>query len=148
MLRRLQGRKLVAVRMVRRKPGRPDRTVYSLTAAGRRAFEAWFAEPPAPSRPRNELLLRIFLGRHAPPETLVRDVQAYRAGVVATLAQLREVRTATEREMPSSPDLAYWALALDFGVRVFEALEKWSGLAETRLKELRPRAPSRSSKGA
>jgi PadR family transcriptional regulator, regulatory protein AphA len=137
MLRRLNGRKLVAVRPGRRQPGRPDRRVYSLTASGRRALEAWFTHPPGPSRPRNELLLRIFLGRFAPPATLLRDVQTYRAGVLATLRQLRGIRAAVRGDAAPSPDLVYWALALDFGVRVFQALDDWSGLAERRLKELR-----------
>jgi DNA-binding PadR family transcriptional regulator len=135
MLRRLRQMKLIAVRKVPRKSGRPDRTVHSLTAAGRRALEAWFAEPPAPSRPRNELLLRIFLGRYAPPGTLLRDVRAYRAGVTATLRRLREIRAAIERESPPAPDLDYWDLSLEFGIRVFEALSKWSAIAEARLKE-------------
>jgi hypothetical protein len=37
-------------------------------------------------RPRYEVLLRLFLGRHAKPEQLIRDVRAQREGFARTVA--------------------------------------------------------------
>lgn len=134
MLRRLRTKRLVSSRTERSTAGRPARRVYEITERGRAALEAWFVEPPPPVRPRNELLLRIFLGRHAPPETLARDISAYREQVDATLERLREVR----REVAASPDAGedalYWELALDYGIEVFTSLAKWSARAERRLR--------------
>jgi PadR family transcriptional regulator, regulatory protein AphA len=132
MLRRLHERDLVA-KEVERQEGRPDRNVYYITRDGRQALEDWFAEPPAPLRPRNELLLRIFLGRHASPEHLIRDVRAFRDGVEAGLSRLRAVRERIEAEAASHPDRIYWDLVLDYGLTAFEGLAEWGRAAEARL---------------
>jgi PadR family transcriptional regulator, regulatory protein AphA len=135
MLRRLHDRDLV-VKEVERQEGRPDRNVYHITEGGRRALEGWFAEPPAPVRPRNELLLRIFLGRHARPEHLIRDVRAFREGVEESQSRLRAVRDRIEAEAGSHPDRIYWDLVLDYGLTAFEALNEWSRKTEDRLRTL------------
>lgn len=135
MLRRLHERGLVA-KTLERQDGRPDRKVYSLTDEGREALEAWFAEPPPPQRPRNELLLRIFLGRHAPAEHLLRDVRNYRAGVARTLAELRAVETRVDREADTHPDRIYWKLTVRYGLKAFEALAEWGEEAEAALSEV------------
>lgn len=140
MLRRLQSRRLVAVRKVASAAGRPSRNVYSVTESGRRALEAWFTEPPASSRPRNELLLRVFLGRHAPPHVLLRDVAAYRRQIADTLVQLRSTEAAVDAERPRSSDALYWKLVIDFGIRLFETLDAWSAGAEATLSAVKPPA--------
>jgi DNA-binding PadR family transcriptional regulator len=134
-LRRMHAAKLVGVRTGRATGGRPARKVYTITASGRRALEGWFLAPPTFPRPRNELLLRIFLGRHAPRGLLLRDVSAYRAQVEATLARLREVEKVVAAESEASKDVFYWQLVIDYGVQVFTSLERWAGSAERRLAE-------------
>lgn len=134
MLRRLHQRGLVT-RTVERQEGRPDRKVYSVTDEGRHALEAWFAEPPAPPLPRNELLLRIFLGRHAPPEHLVRDVRAYGDMVERTLAELRAIEQRVEDEPDLHPDRLFWMLTLRYGIEVFQAISAWAEEAEAALAE-------------
>jgi PadR family transcriptional regulator, regulatory protein AphA len=136
MLRRLHERDLV-VKTVERQDGRPDRNVYSLTDDGRRALADWFAEPPPPQRPRNELLLRLFLGRHAPTEHLLRDIRAYREGIEGALAQLRAVDARIDAEAGDSPDRLYWKLVISYGVKAFDALVDWGEEAEAALEEIR-----------
>lgn len=143
MLNRLHDRGLV-VRTVERQEGRPDRKVYSVTDRGRQELVDWFAEPPAPPRPRNELLLRIFLGRHAPTEHLLRDIRQYRKTTRDTLAHLRAIRERIEAEAHEHPDRKYWDLTLDYGLHVFEALALWGEKAEaalTRTEEGSPPEP-------
>jgi PadR family transcriptional regulator, regulatory protein AphA len=142
MLRRLHGRGLVE-RSVERQEGRPDRNVYSITSEGRAALQAWFAEPPPPQRPRNEILLRIFLGRHADKEHLLRDVRGQRAGFERTLAALRAVQDRLDGEVGEEedekhvhPDRVYWGLTLSYGLRALEALVQWGEEAEAALKAL------------
>lgn len=135
MLRRLESRRLVSARQVAGRGGRPGRNVYSITAAGRKALEAWFVQPPAPSRPRNELLLRIFLGRYAPPDVLARDVAAYRERITESLEHLRRTARDIDLERPAPSDAIYWKLALDFGIRLFETLAEWSADAEKVLRK-------------
>jgi DNA-binding PadR family transcriptional regulator len=135
MLRRLLERDLVE-KAVERQEGRPDRNVYSLTDDGRRALGDWFAEPPPAQRPLNELLLRLFLGRHAPSGHVLRDIRAYRQGIETQLARLRAVDARVDAEAAESPDRIYWKLVLSFGIRAFEALVEWSEEAEAALGEI------------
>ncbi len=126
MLRRLRERKLVTMRLVAGRSGPAHRKLYALTAAGRAALGAWFETPITPSRPRNELLLRVFFGRHAPPGVLARDLEAYGKSSLAIVEQLAAVRRALDEEEPDSPDREYLEAVLDAGERIFETLGRWS----------------------
>jgi DNA-binding PadR family transcriptional regulator len=67
-LRTLEDRKLI-------KGGRAgvrERRPFTVTAAGRRAFQAWIAQPPGPEQIRFPLLVTLWFGRHLEPETLSR----------------------------------------------------------------------------
>ncbi len=135
MLRRLHEKGLVETHL-ERQSGKPDRKVYEITPAGRDALEAWFAEPPAPQRPRNEILLRLFLGRHANPEFLIRDVRAQRERFEEARARLAAVQERIGAERDPHPDRLYWELTLSYGLDAFEALIRWGRETEARLKEL------------
>lgn len=133
MLRRLRARRLVAVRVVGGKPGRPDRKLHSITAAGRRTLRAWFDVEIAPPRPRNELLLRIILGRFAPPDALRRDVQAYQERMRMMIGRLRAVRAIIDAEHADAPDAKYWLLSIEFGTRTLGAIDDWCTVAASAL---------------
>lgn len=139
MLRRLHGRGLVKQRVISR-AGRPDRKVYSITAKGRTALKRWFTQPPAAPRPRNELLLRLFFGRHAEPGQLTRDVRHYRDELLKARERLEEVKARLDAESGESPDQAYWELTLDYGLAAFAALAEWSTMAAAQLKSMGTRA--------
>ncbi len=68
-LARLCEEGLATVRDVT-EPGRPRRKVYSITAAGRVAFRAALAEPPAPDRCRSEWVFVAWFAELLPPELL------------------------------------------------------------------------------
>jgi PadR family transcriptional regulator, regulatory protein AphA len=140
MLHRLHRRGLVE-QSVERQEGRPDRKVYAITDEGRAALESWFAEPPAPQRPRNEVLLRIFLGRHADPGYLIRDVRAQRDQFARTLGQLRAVKARLDAEPRAGLDHVYWSLTLEYGLSALEALVAWGERAEASLKEIAEHGP-------
>jgi PadR family transcriptional regulator, regulatory protein AphA len=136
MLQRLQRRRLISVRAVAGTRGRPERKVYSITAAGRRALTAWFSEPPAASRPRNELLLRLFLGKYAPPGMLIRDVRAYGAMMHGALERLREVEARLAADPNPPRDAVFWRLTVSFGTQLYETLAEWSEMADRELRRL------------
>jgi PadR family transcriptional regulator, regulatory protein AphA len=135
MLRRLHERGLIGQR-IERQEGRPDRKVYAITAKGESALETWFAEPPSPQRPRNEVLLRLFLGRHAKPEHLVRDIRAQREGFSRSLAQLQTVKARLDSEAATHPDHVYWNLTIEYGLKALTALVEWGEMAESALTEI------------
>ncbi len=51
-------------------PGRPSKKVYSLTPAGRAAFQMALAEPPGADRLRSEVLVRFFFAELMDPDSL------------------------------------------------------------------------------
>ena len=81
-LRKLEAARLIAP-VKQAAPDTRRRKLYTLTAAGRARLRTWLSEPPKPQPPRNELLLKLFFGRHAPPG--------------ACAAHLRRLRVQQER---------------------------------------------------
>ena len=74
--------------------GRPDKQVYSLTDAGRRALRGWLdEEEPPPSVVRSGPLLKLFFGAEADPARVRRSLESWRARAEAQLAALREIET-------------------------------------------------------
>jgi hypothetical protein len=79
----------------------------TITDDGRRTLEDAFVEPPAPAQPRNELLLRIFMGRHArDTEHLLRDVREGRGRAERTLAMLQAIEALSKGRRRHRPPLA------------------------------------------
>lgn len=130
MLRRLHARGLVE-REVEEQVGRPDRHVYRITQSGRDELTNWFASPPAAAmRTRNELLLRLFLGKHSEPGHLVRDVGDFGAGIAQELEHLTAARAAIAAQAADHPERLYWEIVLDYGLTVFRAMAEWGKRTE------------------
>ena len=67
-LRALEERHLIKAQA----PGVRDRVPYSITAAGRRAFQQWIDQPPGAEQIRFPLLVTLWFGRHVDPARLQR----------------------------------------------------------------------------
>ena len=89
-LQRLQRDELVADDAVAQS-GRPDKRVYRLTAAGRRALEEWLGTASAPTRLRDDFFMKLTLahsmGLADPAELIGRQ----RATYLRALAELERV---------------------------------------------------------
>ncbi len=87
-LRTLEERGLIKAQA----PGVRDRVAYSITAAGRRAFERWISQPPGPEQIRFPLLVTLWFGHHVDPSLLrqflddSRDEHARRRSLYESLA--------------------------------------------------------------
>lgn len=57
--------------------GRRPRTEYAITPDGRRALEAWLAEPPAPTLLESEALIKVLFGNYLEPAALIRVLEAF-----------------------------------------------------------------------
>ena len=73
-LRVLEERGLVRAEAL----GVRDRRPFGITAAGRRAFDAWIAEDPAPEQIRFPLLVKLWFGAYLDPSARARFVAAAR----------------------------------------------------------------------
>jgi PadR family transcriptional regulator AphA len=69
--------------------GKPDKQIHTITDRGRDALTAFLGEPIRASVTRDEVLLRIFLGNFAEPETM-------RSELVSYLDRIRQERSYLE----------------------------------------------------
>lgn len=133
-LKRLEQGGLVTVE---RHPGdgKPDRKVYAITDAGRKALRSWLETPVEVTPPRNELLLKLFLGRQASAKVNRAHLRRFHAEQGELIATYEGIERWLETEQAGDPNLPYWLLTLSYGRFQAEALRRWS---EHSLEILRP----------
>jgi PadR family transcriptional regulator AphA len=145
-LKRLAADGLVASKRERQN-GKPDRYIYSITAKGCEHLAEWLAIPPQPEIPRNELLLKLFFGRHAQPEAMI----GYVAQMIETHHEMLAKFEKIEREIAGNrqyPDAPYWKMAARFGQIEMEAHLRWAEETLTELNKIarKQRSPSKAHK--
>ena len=124
-LKKLAAGGLVTAKTERQK-GKPDRQIYSITPKGRMRLAKWLAVEPQPEIPRNELLLKLFFGAQASPQTLVAYVERMAEQESAVLAKLKRVQHEEIAKMARYPDAPYWKMAARFGQLELEAHLHWA----------------------
>jgi DNA-binding PadR family transcriptional regulator len=107
--------------------GRRRRTVYHVTAAGRRAFKRWLAEPSSPPALEFEALVRVYLADQGSQQDLQRTLR--RAHQQAL--EMQEFGGAIAHEFvprggPFPERLHVNALIFDFMWRYTEAIRTWA----------------------
>jgi DNA-binding PadR family transcriptional regulator len=115
----------LARRKTERRDGRPERQIYSLTSKGRRSLERWLALPIRKQKPRSELLLKLFFGRHLPAAAAVRLVEQYRQEQVQSLAAFRSLEREVKAQRPRPPDQPFWLITIRFGEHNSRAAIEW-----------------------
>jgi DNA-binding PadR family transcriptional regulator len=112
--------------------------VYALTDDGRRALRDWLATPAQPLKVRDELLLKVFLGRLAGTGALDTVLEDFADRVEQRRAVLEGIREAIRAESADHPDASYWLLTLDFGLRSLAAQAEWARASRSTLLGLEP----------
>lgn len=122
-LRRLEEQALVSSRLAPGISG-PERKVHSLTADGWEALRDWLARPvDIHDLRRDETLLKIFFGRHAPGSASaehVRRRQELLGGLLETYEQIE-----CELAQDPSPDRPYWLITVRHGIHLTTAMLAW-----------------------
>jgi DNA-binding PadR family transcriptional regulator len=109
---------------------RPDKKVYTITAAGRGDLEAWVTEPVHPPPLRDELLLKTFSMWTVDRERAEAFYRAQEARFAAELAHFEEIdrnlKTREQRELASAetPESAAYA-TLRAGIAIKRASAEW-----------------------
>jgi PadR family transcriptional regulator, regulatory protein AphA len=128
--------------------GRPDRKVYSLTSAGWKELRRWLLQPVAPQPSRNELLLKLFFGRHVPAAELARVVEAFRDRWVADVAAWGEIEDHLRSGDPSGMDdldRRDRLFTLRYGRLIGEATVRWADEVLAALSGADGKAPPNTS---
>ena len=124
-LKRLEAARLIAP-VKQRAPETRRRRLYRLTPRGRARLRKWLAEPPRPQPPRNELLLKLFFGRQAPPGACAAHLRRFRLQQERLIAMFEQIEKQLRRERPDHLDLRYWLLTIGAGIEQAQALMHWS----------------------
>ena len=104
----------------------PTRYEHHLTDEGRAALRDWIASPPQPLRVRDELLLKIFLGRFVERKELGVLLRAHAQRARARREGLLAIRSMIEERRQDLPDAPFWLVTVDFGLRSLEAQTEWA----------------------
>lgn len=123
-----------------RKPGRPERHVYSIRARGRKRLCEWLDRDVMPEVYRNELLLKLFFGRFADAEVSRAHVEQFRERCVTEIATYEAIMHAIDENQARHPDAAFWKMTLSYGLHHSRALKEWA-------EETLPRFEVTGSKG-
>jgi len=144
-LKRLAAAGLVTAKTERQK-GKPDRQVYSITPNGRAHLKKWLAVEPQPEVPRNELLLKLFFGTQAGPETAISYVERMAEREKAAFGIFKRLEPYLIAQMRRYPDAPYWRMAARFGQLELEAHLRWAAETLTALRKIAKRRNAATGK--
>jgi PadR family transcriptional regulator AphA len=119
VLPRLVDRGLARSREVEQR-GRPDKAIYTLTPAGRRALRAWLEEIEDEPADRTVYPLKIFFCDFASPETALAQLAAYRRYLERLLARYDELES-----RPADRRFTYPRLVLAHGIARVTSTLAW-----------------------
>jgi PadR family transcriptional regulator, regulatory protein AphA len=112
--------------------GKPDKQLYRITAAGRRALSTWLGESEVEvDASRNTLLLKLFFGAYTEREHLIADVREYRRSAEELLSDLDRIEAHTP---PGEADF-YPSLTRLYGREWARAMVRWANATERAIKE-------------
>src|SRR3954469_11544537 len=125
-LQRLERDELVADDAVAQS-GRPDKRVYRLTDAGRRALEDWLGTASAPTRLRDDFFMKLVFARTMgiadPAELIARQRAAY----LRSLGELERVLTGGAEDETTALVVEGAALHLEADLRWLDRCEEVLG---------------------
>ena len=109
--------------------GPRDRVPYTITDAGREAFEAWIASDPGPDLIRSPFMLKFFFAALLDEETLRRFVDNHRASHERYLAYYRELLPSIVRSDPAPAHVVRFAIVFEESLLAWLDAIPWGRLA-------------------
>jgi PadR family transcriptional regulator AphA len=119
VLPQLVARGLARSREVEQR-GRPDKALYAITPAGRRALRAWLEEVEDEPADRTVYPLKLFFCDFASPEAALGQLAAYRRFLERLLARYREIEA-----RPDDSRFMYPRLVLAHGIARVTSTMAW-----------------------
>ena len=113
------------------------RIVYQITERGRAELAEWLSEPVVPVPGRNEILLKLFFIRAAPPKTARKLLANYRERHKELLARYTAISAGLTADHSNNPNLSSWLVTLSFGSHISRALLEWCDEADATLSRRR-----------
>jgi DNA-binding PadR family transcriptional regulator len=123
---------------------RPDRKVYTITAAGRLALLKWLSAPPPLDGPHSASLVQVFFAGQLSDEEVLAKFKSFTALMRAILAQYDQIPALIapfQKEINSPREHFFWMLTLENGIANMRANLEWAESVIERLKS--GQAPSK-----
>ncbi|MFK7768850.1 MAG: PadR family transcriptional regulator [Mariniblastus sp.] len=104
------------------------KSVYTITAKGKKAVAAWAAEPAATQPVRNELLLKVFFGSELAPEISRQQLQH---ALIRQQHALRNLKSIEQGILDSEEDITerqkrHACITVRLGIHIMQARIKWA----------------------
>jgi DNA-binding PadR family transcriptional regulator len=116
--------------------GRRTRTIYSITAKGRRALRSWLAQPSAPPQFEAEALVRTIFAEHGTKSALLATLRGLQADATALLESGIAIgRTLVGDDAPFQQRLHVNALGGRFVMEYAAMLLRWAAWAENEVRD-------------
>lgn len=110
----------------------PEKRIYAITPAGRKALREWFADCIVPAHQRDEFFIKLMISLASGVADPYKLIQAQRARLYQELHDITEQRSRADPQK----ELAN-ILLLDKAVMYLEADLRWLDMTEARLDEIR-----------
>ena len=115
---------------------RPDKRLYRITGDGEQALRRWLERTEVvPDVVKSTFLLKLFLGRLTPVDTLIAQLEQRRLQIEETLGQFEVI----EQEIEDHEEGFFPYLTLKSGIAHFDAALRW---VEDAIEELNRRSPA------
>lgn len=105
---------------------KPNRNEYFLTSKGKSVLTKWL-EKPIEEIPveRNEVLLKLFFGRHQAKEHTLHLLENYQQKLEERYQLYCLIEKSITSNSPGDADARYWLFTLDYGKRITNASIDW-----------------------
>jgi PadR family transcriptional regulator, regulatory protein AphA len=126
VLRQMEREGLIT-RQVMQTPGRPDRSVFSLTDEGRTALSDWLVREPEDPPTRIELLLQLFFAGSLPVSVIIEKIKKEKEINEGLLADYNRIRQNITKYNPDTyqGNVPNWLMTLSFGEHRSRAAVAW-----------------------
>ncbi len=112
--------------------GRRPKTLYTITAKGRRALKAWLDEPAGPPQLECDALLKVFFADHGTKQAALAHIDALREWAVHRTVQNIEIpRSYLDGQVPFPDRLAQIVLVGRFLTDFTDMVHAWTEWAST-----------------
>ncbi|WP_088005499.1 PadR family transcriptional regulator [Indiicoccus explosivorum] len=114
--------------------GKPDKKEYSITPKGEQVLKDWIKQPISDLPvEKNEVLLKLFFGRHQDTVTTLHQLDAYKEKLIQRRETYENIRRMIETQSHDKKDAPFWLLTLDYGLRTTQAAIDWCTAAKKTL---------------
>ena len=115
----------LATSRAEKQEGKPERYIYTLTEKGQQELERWLTESIEHMVERNELLLKLFFGRHTSIAKNIEHVRSFQALQTQLLKKYEGIERYLRAGIPDNPDCNYSLITVRYGILRCQTLLAW-----------------------